>query len=166
VVKLRRGLVKLTMCSALGLDERYKKIKNKSGGLGFSDSPTEPTGRVFYQLDNPSNRPSIKKVRVWRFDPSVYQSRGGLSDRHFLTSLQSYDVASNICQAQCPCPPCRRHTIRTPLLESETESCDVASDVSQAQCPCPPVIDTQFEPRFLIYMESCDVASEICELAQ
>ena len=26
-VKLRRGLVKLTMCSALGLDERYKKKK-------------------------------------------------------------------------------------------------------------------------------------------
>jgi hypothetical protein len=28
-LKLRRGLVKLTMCSAVGLDERYKKKKKK-----------------------------------------------------------------------------------------------------------------------------------------
>ena len=28
-LKLRRGLVKLTMCSAVGLDERYIKNKNK-----------------------------------------------------------------------------------------------------------------------------------------
>ena len=28
-LKLRRGLVKLTMCSALGLDERKKKKKKK-----------------------------------------------------------------------------------------------------------------------------------------
>ena len=37
ILKLRRGLVKLTMCSAVGLDERYEKKKKEKldNALGF-----------------------------------------------------------------------------------------------------------------------------------
>ena len=42
-LKLRRGLVKLTMCSAVGLDERYKTIENKSQRTGKQQETARST---------------------------------------------------------------------------------------------------------------------------
>ena len=66
-LKLRRGLVKLTMCSALGLDERYKKKKTCSRSID----------RIFRSTDSCRtlrNAPLARRRHVPRLPPRAFRA--------------------------------------------------------------------------------------------